>query len=47
MASGKAGEEVEEGGPDEDEEEEHEEEDSVGGDVLGGEQVEPVAAIGR
>ena len=41
------GEDVEEGGPDDDEEEEDEEADGPGGDVLGGPEVEPVAAVGR
>jgi hypothetical protein len=41
-----AGEEVEEEGPDGDEEEEDEEGDGVGGEVLRGPEVEPVAAVG-
>ena len=45
MASRQAGEKVKESGPDEDEEKEHEEEDGVGRDVLGGEEVKPVATV--
>ena len=47
VACGEAGEEVKQSSPDDDEEEEDEEEDGVGGDVLRGEEVEPVATVGR
>lgn len=46
MTSRKTGEEVEECSPDKNKEEEHEEEDGVGRDVLGGEEVEPIPAVG-
>ena len=40
------GEDVKKGGPDDDEEEDDEEANGPGGDVLGGPEVEPVAAVG-
>ena len=46
VGGGEDGEDVEEGGPDDDEEEDDEEADGPGGDVLGGPEVEPVAAVG-
>lgn len=46
VGGGEEGEDVEEGGPDDDEEEDDEEADGPGGDVLGGPEVEPVAAVG-
>ena len=47
VGGGEEGEDVEEGGPDEDEEEDDEEADGPGGHVLGGPEVEPIAAVGR
>ena len=46
MGGGEDGEDVEEGGPDDDEEEDYEDGDGPGGHVLGGPEVEPVAAVG-
>ena len=45
MRGGKDGEDVEESSPDDDEEEDDEDGDGPGGDVLGGPEVEPVAAV--